>query len=693
MGLAMRHVWRRMPEFRARCSWIWISTVLRSPPRESKPRLRLRPLRKDSTWEEGGTLRREEAEASDDLCRLPSTIANQIRSSTSSRPGIFIFSANLDCIFDLDTKIPRKPLALWMSEQVPDWCEGRRRRGDAAMVSTTARIVRFRCVPAQGAQSCRIVELLAHSPIMSTGSDNRLVTTSLPTDAQLRVIFTVVVVLIVALTVTAPYARQLTHGTEIFVPAYAAAIFMVELTTAAILLATFRVQVSVRLLVLASGYLLSGVLSVPWALTFPSVFQSFGVEQNLQSTAWIAAMRRIGFATAIVGYAAIDPSWTMRSPGRWILATIAGIGVLVASALWVILVGGYELPQFMAGARKTTSIWGYIPALSLAIYVIALATLLARRRSTLDIWMCVVLFSLCVEILLISYLGGAIRLSVGWWSGRFFGLVAAGTVLFVLLAETTGNYMRLAKVAANERRARLNRLTAMETLSASVAHEINQPLSSIVNNANAGLRWLSRDEPRMDKVKEALQTIADEGYRAGKVVSGIRQIFLKGAQERVPVDLKMVIDDVITRGTQDRLLAGVEIVRRFPQGSRFVDGNPVQLGQAVSNILYNAVDAMKDADVRTRRITLRIDDPEPGEIEVSFSDTGPGIESDIADRVFLPFVSGKREGMGMGLMFCQSVIEAHGGRIWIASNGPTGLELRFTLPVAPRALEMKSDER
>ena len=313
--------------------------------------------------------------------------------------------------------------------------------------------------------------------------------------------------------------------------------------------------------------------------------------------------------------------------------------------------------------------------------MIAFATLLARRRSTLDIWMCVVLFSLCVELLLISYLGGAVRLSVGWWSGRFFGLAAVGTVLFVLLAETTGNYMRLARAAANERRARLNRLTSMEILSASFSHEINQPLSSIVNNANAGLRWLSREDPRIDKVQAALQMIADDGHRAGKVVSGIRQMFLKSGRERVLVDLRQVIDDVIIRGWQERLLVDVQVERHFPPDARFVECNAVQMGQAVSNILDNAVDAMKDGGARVQRITVRIDDSEPGEIEVSFADTGPGIEPDIADRVFLPFVSGKREGMGMGLMLCQSVIEAHGGRIWIASNGPTGLDLRFTLPV------------
>ncbi len=517
---------------------------------------------------------------------------------------------------------------------------------------------------------------------MSFEPDEQLVTTSLPSEGQLRVIFAVVVTLIIALGVTAPYALQPTSGTEIFMPAYAAAVFVVEVTTAAILLATFRVLGSVQLLVLASGYLLSGVLSVPWVLTFPGVFQINGMEQDLQSTAWIATIRRLGFATAVVGYALIAPGWTVRSPGRWIIHSIAGLGAFAALALWIILTSEDHLPTYMLDARNTAPAWGFVPASSLAFYAVGLAALFARIRSALDIWMCVVLFSLSVEILLISYLGGAVRLSVGWWSGRFFGLVAAGTILLVLLSETTENYMRLARAAANERRTRLNRLVAMEALSASIAHEINQPLASIVNNANAGLRWLSREDPQTEKAKAALKMIADEGYRADKVVAGIRHLFLKGEQQRVATDIRAVIDATVSRSAREHALAEVKIETLHPPGPTIVDCNPVQLGQVVSNLLDNSVDAMKDRGPRRRKITIRITETAPNEIEVSCADTGRGISPDIADQIFLPFVSGKPEGMGMGLMFCRLVIEAHGGRIWLAANLPTGAEFRFTLPAS-----------
>jgi len=517
---------------------------------------------------------------------------------------------------------------------------------------------------------------------MPSSSDQRLIATSLPSDTQLRVIFAVVVMLVVALAATAPYAGRPTEGTEIFLPAYAAAVLVIETTTAALLFATFRVQRSVSLLVLASGYLLSAALAVPWALTFPGVFSTLGFDQNLQATAWIAAARRIGFAAAVVGFALCDPRWTVRSPSRWISASVGGLVAGAGLVLWFALTVTPDLPAFMADARTTAPAWAYVPPLALLLYAVGMVVLLRGRRSTLDIWMSVALLSLFVEILLISYMGAAVRLSVGWWSGRFFGLVAAGTILLVLLAETTGSYARLVQVAINERRARRDRLTAMEALSASIAHEINQPLASMVTNANAGLRWLSRAEPQTGEAEAALKRIVDDGHRADKIVSGIRTMFLKGAQERVAVDLKCVIDEALGRSASERALAAVEVETVYPPEVKMVICNPIQLLQVVSNLIDNAVDAMKAGGGRVRRLTISIEDGEPGEVEAAFADTGPGVSPDIADRIFLPFVSTKPDGMGMGLMFCRSVIEAHGGRLWIAANAPTGAVFRFSLPAS-----------
>jgi signal transduction histidine kinase len=521
-----------------------------------------------------------------------------------------------------------------------------------------------------------------HHHHMPLTLNQRLTGTSLASYTQVRVIFAVVVVLIIALAVTAPYAAQATHGTEILLPAYAAADFVVEITTAALLFAIFQVRRAAPLLILAAGYLLSAMLVVPWALTFPGVFSSLGWDYGLQPTAWIAAVRRIGFAAAVVAYGFAGPTWGLGTPERWITGSVGLVCVCTAATIWLAVSQADGLPVFMADARHTTGDWRSIPAMALALYALGIATVLARRRSMLDIWVSVVLFSLVVEIFLISYLGGAVRLSVGWWSGRFFGLAAAGTMLLVLLSETIGSHTRLAQVAAREQRARRNRMVAMEALSASIAHEINQPLASMVTNANAGMRWLARHAPEIGQAEAALRRIVEEGHRADKIVSGIRTMFLKGAQERVAVDLKCVIAEALAKTESERALAGVEVSAVYPRQLRMVTGNPVQLLQVVSNLIDNAIDAMKEQNGRVGRLTIRIEDGEPGEVNATFADTGPGISADAAERIFLPFVSTKPDGMGMGLMFCRSVIEAHGGRLWVAANGAAGAVFCFSLPAA-----------
>jgi signal transduction histidine kinase len=204
----------------------------------------------------------------------------------------------------------------------------------------------------------------------------------------------------------------------------------------------------------------------------------------------------------------------------------------------------------------------------------------------------------------------------------------------------------------------------------------------MVTDANAGQRWLSRDEPQIEHARNALQRIADEGYRADKIVSGIRQMFLKGAQEREPVDLKCVVEDAVARSLRDLSANRIEVEKLYPDQTKVVIGNAEQLLQVVANLLDNAIDAMKDRAIRTRKISIGIARRDDDEIEVSIADTGPGVSPEVRDRAFLPFVSTKPEGMGMGLMFCRTVIEAHGGRIWITDNSPAGTVFRFTLPTA-----------
>lgn len=517
---------------------------------------------------------------------------------------------------------------------------------------------------------------------MNQSGQTRLVASSLPNQAQLTLIFVVLVVLIVALAVAAPLAPQPTVGTESFVPAYAAAVCMVEITTGALLLAGFRVQRSLALFVLAFGYLLSGLLVPAWALTFPGIFGALGLDANMQATAWIAAFRRVGFALAVLIFALCSPTARVRAPGWWIAAGVPALLLAVAVILWVALGPAERLPALMADARRTAPAWNLVPPLALGLYALAIGALLYRRQSTLDIWMAVVVFSLLFELLLLSYFAEGVRLSVGWWAGRIFGLIAAGIIMLVLLAETAGNYMRLAETAAAEIRARRNRSTAMEALSASIAHEVNQPLASMVTNADAGLRWLAREVPDVDEARAAFARIVADGHRASRVVTGIRAMFVNSAQDRAPVDLKDLVDDAVTRCQAERTAAGVEITRTYPPQPVIVTCNAAQMLQVCLNLIENAVEGPHPGGARATRVTLRIRCSDRHEVEVSVIDDGPGVPDDVGERIFHPFVSTKPGGMGMGLMFCRNVIEAHGGRIWFTPVKPHGAAFHFTLPLS-----------
>lgn len=505
-----------------------------------------------------------------------------------------------------------------------------------------------------------------------------------PTRYQLRLAASLSALLVGALLMTAPYARHPTVNTEALLPAYAAAVLVVELLTSALLMALFYVQRSRAMLLLALGYLFSGVMAVPWALTFPGVFDALMLDGALQSTASIAAIRRLNFPLFVIAYAVLpDREFPLGSARRIILCSIAGVLATVALGTWLIISNDDALPQFMIDARNVSSLWSFVPAVAVALYCLGLTALGLRRRSMLDIWLMVVLFTLLIEILLISYISGATRLSVGWWAGRLYGLISASLVLLVLLSEATTVHARLARSVLAERRARQNRLTAMEALSASIAHEVNQPLASMVTNASAGLRWLERDHPHVDEAKAALGRIVTEGHRASKVVTSIRTMFLKGAQERVPVDLNSLINAVLTQCRDEARLGRISVSTQLDSDLPSVIGNPVQLRQVLTNLVDNAVDAMRGT-TRPRLLRVNSQRHEFGEVLVAIADSGTGLAATDKDRIFDPFFTTKPDGMGMGLMFCRTAVEAHGGRLWASDNSPRGAVFQFSLPASAK---------
>ena len=475
---------------------------------------------------------------------------------------------------------------------------------------------------------------------------------------------------------TLPLARLPTGQTAFLVPAYAAAIFLLEAMTAALLFALCKAQRSFPLLYLASGYMFGALMLPAWALTYPGAFADVGITFGLQETAAIAAIRRLAFPIFVLAFA-LAPARETGPKVATAAAAVAGAALVLVAA---VLILADHLPPLMLDKDRANPLWKIIPALAFTLYAIDLTVLLRFRRPPLHLWVCVVLFALSIELLLLSYLSGSTRLSVGWWTGRIYGLVAASIVLLFLIAQTTFVYTRLARTVAAERRTRENRLTAMEGFSALIAHEINQPLASMVTNANAGLHWLARPEPRIDKVDEALRRIVEDGHRANEIVCGIRTMFSKGTRERAELDIAALVERATRSAAAEARHHGIEFAIERLGAVPPVIGNAVQLEHMMRNLLDNAIDAVRAVQGRARRVVIRIGPAEPDEVQICVADNGAGIPAAVAGRLFDPFVSTKPDGMGMGLMFCRAVVEAHGGRIWASDSSPGGAAIHVSLP-------------
>lgn len=508
-----------------------------------------------------------------------------------------------------------------------------------------------------------------------------------PNERAVRLAIVIVALLLGAAFLTAPYASIQLTGTEPLLSAYAAAVLVTDVLTAALLLSLYSILRSGAILLLAIGYLFVGLSVIPWVMTFPGAMSMLGLPPpDLQATATVAVFRRLVFPLCIIAYILLKRAPFNRLPlgdGRrravWLSVLLTTASVVALS--WFVMWSGNDLPDFMADSRSPSRLWQYIPAASLLLYFIAIALLLTQRRSLLDLWLIVVLVTLVIEILLLSYLGPT-RLSVGWWAGRIYGLISASTVLIALLSEMTTLYTRLVRSTASERRIREDRLAATQALLALVAHEVNQPLTSMVTNAGTSLRWMDRQEPNWEEASAALRRVVRDGHRAGEIIRGIRKLYGKGTQERVPLNINSEIRQAVDLLKPELNSEHISIEWKLQDDLPLVNGNSIQIQQVLTNLIKNSIDAMQGVSRRRRHLSLYSSNYGVDAVLVSVADHGLGIAAELKEDIFAPFVTTKPGGMGMGLMFSRSIIEAHGGRLWLEDAYPNGAIFKFTLPVS-----------
>jgi PAS domain S-box-containing protein len=231
--------------------------------------------------------------------------------------------------------------------------------------------------------------------------------------------------------------------------------------------------------------------------------------------------------------------------------------------------------------------------------------------------------------------------------------------------------------------AHLSRVTMLGELSGSLAHELNQPLTSILSNAQAGQRLLSRDGPDLDEVREILKDIVEEDKRAGEVIRRLRLLLKKGEVQQQPLNLNEVVQDVLKLVRSDLINHDISMDTRLAPGLPPIHGDRVQLQQVLLNLVVNGCDAMTHTGGADRRLTVRTEavDEDGSGVRVSVIDRGCGIRPESINHIFDPFYTTKPNGMGLGLAVCRTIISAHGGRLWAANNPDRGACVHIALPV------------
>ncbi|MFK4506288.1 CHASE3 domain-containing protein [Bradyrhizobium daqingense] len=230
--------------------------------------------------------------------------------------------------------------------------------------------------------------------------------------------------------------------------------------------------------------------------------------------------------------------------------------------------------------------------------------------------------------------------------------------------------------------AHANRVTTMGQLTASIAHEVNQPIAAIVASAEAGVNWLEAQPPNLERVRQTFGLIAGDGMRAGAIIGRIRALIRKAPPQKEYMEINQAVLEVIALTRSEAFKNGVSVRTQLAEDLPPIQADRVQLQQVMLNLIVNAVEAMASVGEGGREMLISTGRDASNGVHVTLRDSGPGLDPKNAERLFEAFYTTKPTGMGMGLAICRSIIETHGGRMWASANEPRGAVFEFTLPLA-----------
>jgi signal transduction histidine kinase len=506
---------------------------------------------------------------------------------------------------------------------------------------------------------------------------------------QRRVVFLAAAILFAAFGISAPFANVQLPRYGGYLPAIESMVFVNDLITAILLFAHYSITPSRAILALASGYLYTALIVIPHILTFPGAFTPTGLlGAGPQTSAWLYYFWGAGPPVGAIIYAclrsrddeALDSIQTStRSAIGW---SVAFVVCLTLAIVWITTLENQILPTIVSSGDHYVNAVAYVASpFAIFIMTIAIGLLWAGRRSVLDYWLMLAIFALILQHIYGGFLATG-RYTLGFYASRGFTLVTSLVVLGLLLKETANLYGRFARSNLLLERERNSKLMDLEIMSASIVHEISQPLGAISLNSETAILLLNKSPPNSDEVRDLLGRIGQDCTRVTSTVRDMRKLFKREPSSAALCDVNHLIREALAAERRELNSRNIQVQEELDDDIPPLKIDAHQFQHVFLNLIANAADAMSSVTDRPRILRVASQLKESNAI-LSVRDTGTGIGTEEMDKIFEPMFTTKASGMGMGLWICRAIVESYGGQLKAWSRINDGSIFQITLPKHP----------
>jgi signal transduction histidine kinase len=530
------------------------------------------------------------------------------------------------------------------------------------------------------------------APIEDLAASHRnfpIVIASMPASKQnRRLAFGLAAVVWLAFAIVAPFADIQLARVPAFVPVIQTVMCLVDLITAALLLAQYWIVPKRAVLVIACGYVFSGLFAFLQTLAFPGAYSSSGlIGDGVNTASWLFVLWHASFSLSVFVYAlhnAADETASLFRTSTAVTIAIALTGTLAVTAAltWLVTAGPHYLPTIYVGMVEQTL---FAQGLNICLWLLSLvafATLVRRTRTALDNWLMAILVASWPNFLVAIFLS-AVRFTLGWYAARFFLLIASSMLLVVLLAETVLLYARLANAVLLLFRERSDRRASVQAATGAIAHEIRQPLTVLSASGEAALIFLNRKPPALKDVNECLNSIVDACHHAEEIITSIRGLLNRtSGGRREMVQLNDIIRDTLILVQHEVEIHGISVTTEYGDDLPEIHADHTQIEQVVFNVVRNAIEAMRPSASGKNILRVVTSRNADSYVAMYIHDTGSGISAADRESIFNPFFTTKPTGNGLGLFICRTIVEDHGGTLQLTETDFRGTTFEIALPVA-----------